>query len=209
MVYLEAFADNPFASNCWLFAREGNKDALVVDPGFHADRIRAKLREAGKRPVAVLATHGHFDHIAAAGDLCRDEIPLYIHEGDIPLLANADVQATVFGLPAPSSRPGDVRTVGDGEVLRLAGIELQVIHTPGHTPGSICLRAPDLIFTGDLVFRGTIGRYDFPHSSAAQMFASLRRFMELPDELAAYPGHGEATSVAVERASNPFLRQLA
>ncbi len=209
MVYLEVFADNPFASNCWLFAREGEEDAVVVDPGFHADRIAAMLREAGKRPVAVVATHGHVDHVAAAGDLCGADIPLYIHEGDMPLLAAAGARAAAFGVPASSSRPGDVRTLAGGEVLKLAGVDIEVIHTPGHTPGSICLRAPEVIFTGDLVFRGTIGRYDFPHSSPAQMFASLRRFMELPDDLTVYPGHGEATSVALERASNPFLRQLA
>jgi hydroxyacylglutathione hydrolase len=206
-MYLEAFADNPFATNCWLLALEGREEAVVVDPGFEASRVRRLLEAAGKRPVAALATHGHYDHVGAAAEFCGDELPLYIHEED--RLALVDPMAWGAGVSPPVATPTDLRTFVDGEVLDLAGLSLEVMHTPGHTPGSSCFRAAELLFSGDLVFRSAIGRYDFPNSSAQAMFASLRRFLALPDELDVYPGHGEATTVGMERAANPFLRQLA
>ncbi len=206
-MYLEAFADNPFATNCWLLALEGKDEAVVVDPGFSPDRVHALLRSAGKRPVAVLATHGHFDHVGSAAQFCGDEIPFYIHEED--RLAIFDPVAWGSSFPVPADPPTVVRTFVEGEVLDVAGFSLQVVHTPGHTPGSACFQAEELLFSGDLVFRGAIGRYDFPNSSAQDMFASLKRFLTLPDALDVYPGHGEATTVGLERAANPFLRQLA
>ena len=206
-MFLEAFSDNPFGTNCWLLSLDGGDDALVIDPGFEAARIVALLQAAGKRPVAALASHGHYDHVGAAAELCGDELPFYIHEADEPALSDPVRWGSAF--PLTASRPTDVRTVRDGDVIGLAGFELEVLHTPGHTPGSVCFRLPEEIFTGDLVFRGSIGRYDFPNSSAQLMFSSLRRFLSLPDGLDVYPGHGEATTVALERATNPFLRQLA
>jgi glyoxylase-like metal-dependent hydrolase (beta-lactamase superfamily II) len=207
-MYLEAFADNPFATNCWLLAREEREEALVVDPGFQADRVRELLSAAGKRPVAVLATHGHHDHIGAVRDLCGDSIPLFIHKDDELALTDAQAWGSGFATPA-IGRPGDTRTVSDGDVIDQAGFELEVVHTPGHTPGSVCFRIDASIFSGDLVFRGSIGRSDFPNSSEEQMRASLSRFLLLPDEVAVYPGHMEVTTVAAERATNPFLRHLA
>ena len=206
-MYLEAFSDNPFGTNCWLLSPEGSEDAVVVDPGFEAERVHDLLEAAGKRPVAVLATHGHYDHVGAAADVCGDDIPCYLHEDDA--LAFTDSAAWGSGMPIPIAAPKELRTFSDGQTLELAGFSLEVLHTPGHTPGSSCFQTTDLIFTGDLLFRGTIGRYDFPNSSASEMFASLRRFLTLPDALPVYPGHGDTTTVALERATNPFLRRLA
>jgi hydroxyacylglutathione hydrolase len=206
-MYLEVFADNPFATNCWLIALEGREEALVVDPGFSPDRVHDLLRSAGKRPVAALATHGHYDHVGSAATFCGDDIPFFIHEED--RLALFDPIAWGSSFPVSAGPPTIVRTFVDGDVLELAGFSLGVVHTPGHTPGSVCFRAEDLLFSGDLVFRGAIGRYDFPNSSAQDMFGSLKRFLTLPDELDVYPGHGETTTVGLERAANPFLRQLA
>jgi glyoxylase-like metal-dependent hydrolase (beta-lactamase superfamily II) len=206
-MYLEAFADNPFATNCWLLAREGREEAVVIDPGFSPDRVRRLLESAGKRPVAVLATHGHYDHVGAAAELCGTELPFYIHKDDEQALV--DPQAWGSGMPIPVPTPADVRTFSEGDVLELADMSLEVLHTPGHTPGSSCFRADDLFFSGDLVFRGAIGRYDFPNSSGEDMWASLRRFLALPDGLGVYPGHGDTTTVELERRTNPFLRNLA
>ncbi|MBA3728272.1 MAG: MBL fold metallo-hydrolase [Actinobacteria bacterium] len=206
-MYLEAFSDNPFATNCWLLAGQGSEEAIVVDPGFSADRVRSLLRAAGKRPVAVLATHGHYDHVGAGAELCGTELPFYIHKEDE--LALSDPEAWGAGGAFEVGRPADVRTISDGDVLSLAGFDLEVAHTPGHTPGSVCFRTEDLVFTGDLVFRGTIGRYDFPNSSAKAMSRSLRRFLTFPDELEVYPGHQLPTTVAIERATNPYLQALA
>jgi hydroxyacylglutathione hydrolase len=206
-MYLEVFADNPYASNCWLLAAEGSAEALVVDPGFSPERVTALLDAAEKRPVAVLATHGHSDHVGAAAAVCGTELPLYIHKDDE--LALTDAVAWGAGFPSPVARPEQVRTVSDGDVIDAAGFELTVLHTPGHTPGSVCFQADELLFTGDLVFKGTIGRYDFPNSSEEAMRASLRRFLTLPDSLDVLPGHLDRTTVAMERATNPFLVDLA
>lgn len=205
-MFLEAFSDNPFATNCWLLSADGNEEALVIDPGFFADRVRSLLTAAGKRPVAVLATHGHYDHVGAAAEMCGEDLPFYIHKEDE--LALIDPEAWGAGMPVPSARPVNTRLLSDAEVVEHAGLALEVLHTPGHTPGSVCFRLPELVFTGDLVFRSSIGRFDFPNSSQAAMMQSLGRFLALPDELAVYPGHNEATSVGIERATNPFLLRL-
>lgn len=202
-MYLDAFSENPFATNCWLVGAEGSDEALVVDPGFSPERVLALLGAAGKRPVAVLATHGHFDHIGAAADLCGDDLPFYIHESD--RLALADPEAWGSGFWSPPVPVKDVRDVVDGDVLEFAGFRIEVLHTPGHTPGSVCYRTDGLVFSGDLVFAGSIGRSDFPNSSAEDMARSLRRFLSLPDELPVHPGHGPDTTVGSERARNPFL----
>ena len=205
-MYLEVFSDNPFDTNCWLVAAEGSDEAVVVDPGFEPARVRALLEAAGKRPAAVLATHGHYDHIGSAGEFCGDSIPFYIHQADE--LALTDAKAWGSGFPTPPTPVKDVRTVGEGDVLDLAGFSIEVLHTPGHTPGSVCFQAEGFLLAGDLVFRGAIGRYDFPNSSASDMETSLRRFLTLPEPLPVYTGHGPETTVGHERTTNPFLLNL-
>lgn len=202
-MFLDVFADNPFATNCWLIAADGSDDAVVVDPGFSPERVRAMLEAAGKSPAAVLATHGHFDHVGSAAELCGDDVPFYIHEADRPAIV--DPEAWGAGYASPPVAVKDVRTVVDGDVLEFAGFRIEVLHTPGHTPGSVCYRTDALVFSGDLVFAGAIGRHDFPNSDGAAMRRSLRLFLELPDELPVHPGHGPQTTVGRERLSNPFL----
>jgi glyoxylase-like metal-dependent hydrolase (beta-lactamase superfamily II) len=205
-MYLDRLDDNPFGTNCWVAAAEGSDEAVVVDPGFHADRVRALLEAAGKRPVAVLATHGHGDHVGQAAAMSGTDLPCYIHEADA--LAFEDPVAWGSGYPFQVERPADLRTLRDGEVLDFAGFSIEVIHTPGHTPGSVCFATDAFVFSGDLVFAGTVGRSDFPNSSPADMEQSLIRFLKLPDELDIYPGHMEATTVGRERRTNPFLVSL-
>jgi hydroxyacylglutathione hydrolase len=205
-MYLDVFSDNSFATNCWLLAAGGRDEALVVDPGFSAARVHGMLERAGKTPVAALATHGHHDHVGAAATFCGDEIPLYIHEADHLALLNPGAWGA--GYETAPIFVKDVRAVHGGDRLEIAGIGLDVWHTPGHTPGSVCYVADDLVFSGDLVFRDSIGRYDLPNSSAGDMRSSLGRFLELSDELPVKPGHGPVTTVGRERAKNPFLKEL-
>jgi len=206
-MFLEAFSDNPYGTNCWLLSAQGQEEAVVVDPGFSPDRVRALLVAAGKRPVAVLATHGHDDHVGAVAALCGSELPLYIHKDDELSLTDPVGWGAGYATE-PVGRPADVRTLSDGDVIDVAGFSLEVLHTPGHTPGSVCFRTDDLVFTGDLVFRGAIGRSDFPNGSPEAMETSLRRFLTLPDPLPVRPGHGPSTTVGTERATNPFLQPL-
>jgi glyoxylase-like metal-dependent hydrolase (beta-lactamase superfamily II) len=205
-MYLDVFDENDFGTNCWLLSAEGSDDAVVVDPGFSPERVHEMLRAAGKRPVAVLATHGHWDHVGSAGAFCGDELPLYIHEAD--RLALTDPAAWGAGMPVPRTPVHDIRTVVEGDKLDFAGFSIEVVHTPGHTPGSVCFATDGRLFSGDLVFRGSIGRHDFPNSSAEDMEQSLRRFLTLPDPLPVYPGHGPETTVGTERRANPFLVEL-
>jgi hydroxyacylglutathione hydrolase len=205
-MYLDVFDENPYGTNCWLIASEGSADAVVVDPGFEPARVRALLDAAGKRPAAVLLTHAHVDHAGAAGDFAGDDVPVYIHDADA--LAFSDADAWNPGLGNALAPAKDLRSIGDGDVLELGGLAVEVQHTPGHTPGHCIFVTDALVLSGDLVFAGSIGRSDFPNSDPAAMRESLRRFLRLPDELPVHPGHGPTTSVARERASNPFLAEL-
>ena len=202
-MWLDVFNENPYGTNCWLLAAEGSEDAVVVDPGFEPARVHALLETAGKRPVAVLATHAHLDHIGTGGVFAGDELPVFVHEADA--IAFTDLPAWGAGGPNPLAEVKDLRTIADGDVLTFAGFEIEVVHTPGHTPGHCCFRTDALLFSGDLVFAGSIGRSDFPNSDADAMQESLRRFLTLPDELPVLPGHGPDTTVGRERASNQFL----
>jgi glyoxylase-like metal-dependent hydrolase (beta-lactamase superfamily II) len=205
-MYLDVFSDNSFETNCWLIAADGTDDAVVVDPGFSPERVRAMLETEGKRPVAVLATHGHYDHVGVANEFCGDDLPFHIHEADVQALIDPEGWGASRDVPPVPVK--DVRTLVDGDVLSFAGFRIEVLHTPGHTPGSVIFRTDGWVLSGDVVFAGSVGRSDFPNSDPAEMQRSLRRFLELPDGLDVLPGHGPRTTVERERATNPFLRDL-
>jgi glyoxylase-like metal-dependent hydrolase (beta-lactamase superfamily II) len=207
-MYLNVFDDNPWGTNCWLLGAEGTDEAVVVDPGFEPDAVHRLLRAAERRPAAVLLTHAHLDHATQAGAFAGEEVPVFIHPADAVAFDDPDGWARGPGSPLTPAK--DLRTVADGEVLRLAGLVIEVLHTPGHTPGHCCflVREDRAVLSGDLVFAGAIGRSDFANSDPAAMRRSLERFLTLPDELPVLPGHGPRTTVGRERASNPFLAGL-
>jgi hydroxyacylglutathione hydrolase len=201
-MWLDVFNDNPYGTNCWLLAAEDADEAVVIDPGFAPRAVRALLEASGRRAVAVLATHAHVDHVGTAGEFAGD-LPLYVHADDAS--AFTDPQAWNGGSTYELASVRDLRTMADGDVLRFGNIWIDVLHTPGHTPGHCCFRTDAMVFSGDLVFAGAIGRSDFPNSDPVAMEVSLRRFLTLPDQLSVQPGHGPGTSVGRERDTNPFL----
>jgi glyoxylase-like metal-dependent hydrolase (beta-lactamase superfamily II) len=205
-MWLDVFNENPYGTNCWLLSSAASNDAVAIDPGFEPARVHAMLDAAGRRLAAVLLTHAHLDHALSAGVFAGEEVPVFVHPEDA--VAFEDPERWNGGTPYQLEPVKDLRTMADQDVLEFAGFRIEVWHTPGHTPGHCVFRTDAKVFSGDLVFAGSIGRSDFPNSSPADMERSLRRFLDQPDELDVYPGHGPATTVGLERRTNPFLLEL-
>lgn len=227
---VSAFPAAAFATNCYVVAPGERQECVVVDPGIGVlDRLADVLQRHGLRPAAVLLTHGHLDHVYSVTPVCGGHgVPALVHGDDRYRLA--DPLATLdpgllamleaqFGRSAQWVEPADVRAVVDAEVLEVAGLTLRVLHAPGHTEGSVMFAlpgAPDgveagsTVLSGDVLFAGSIGRTDLPGGDMAAMVASLRdKVLTLPDDAYVLPGHGPATTLAHERATNPYLLQVA
>jgi hydroxyacylglutathione hydrolase len=202
----------PLAENCFLLRREGSDRALIVDPGEEPERILALVEELGVKVEAILLTHCHFDHIGAVAPVAEATgAPVYCPAIETPVLA--DIMSFVpwkeFG-PYESYEADE--QVGGGETLELAGLELEVIFTPGHSPGHVTysVRGEEAIFSGDVLFKESVGRVDLPGGDGPTLIASIRSLIEShPGETAVYPGHMGTTTLGAERASNPFLVALA
>ena len=175
------------ATCCYILSREDASECVVVDPGDEPERI---LRAAdGRRVAAILLTHGHFDHIGAVSALAGKDVPVLIHEKDAPMLTDPFLNASLGLLNRPVSACPATDLLRDGGRRTFAGLEIEVIHTPGHTPGSVCYRIDDHLFTGDTLFEHGWGRTDLPGGDEHELFRSLRRIMPLARTLPFHPGH--------------------
>ncbi len=206
---LETFPVGPLACNCTLLGDDAAGEAIVVDPGDEVDRIHRRLSEHGLRLKQILITHAHIDHVGGALKLKRlTGAPIFLNQEDLPLLDMMAVQASWLGVDTPeTARPDELLT--EGMTVGLARYPAQVIHTPGHTQGSVCLHfAPmKMVIAGDTLFAGSIGRTDLPGGNYGQIIESIQsRLLALPDETRVLPGHGPETTLARERQSNPFLQ---
>lgn len=192
---VEILGFNQMWENCYLL--EDEETAVLIDPGFPAPLPA----ETEKKLKAILFTHGHFDHVLYGQELKkRLGVPLYIHEKDAPFLTDP-----ALSLSAGNGEAADV-LLKDGDTVRIGTLSFQVIHTPGHTAGSCCFLCGDCLFTGDTLFRGSMGRTDLPTGDPEQMRASLQKLSALPDGLKVYPGHEQITDMAFEKAHNPYLK---
>jgi glyoxylase-like metal-dependent hydrolase (beta-lactamase superfamily II) len=209
---VEMLTVGPVAENCFLLRREGSDRVLVIDPGEEAERIVATLEASGAKVEAILITHCHFDHIGAVSPVAAATgAPVYCPEIETPILS--DIMAFVpwegFG---PFEDYEADETVEGGELLELAGLEIDVIFTPGHSPGHVTysVRGEDAIFSGDVLFQGSVGRVDLPGADGPTLIMSIRKLLDShPDETTVYPGHMGTTTLGAERATNPFLAELA
>lgn len=197
-MFVKMFTVGMLGTNCFLVGDTENGEALIIDPGFdresEAKTILNEIERNGFKVRYVVNTHGHPDH--NGGNLTIKEFtkaPILIHEYDAPLLSNP---------------PAD-RKLRDGDLIEFGGIKLRVIHTPGHSKGSIILVGADAVFSGDTLFAGSIGRYDLPGGSLEEIKSSLKnKLLILPDHLKVYPGHGPVSTIGEERRSNPFLQSF-
>ena len=227
-MFIAGFPAGPWGTNCYVVSTGPGNECVVVDPGKDAaSGVADVVREHGLKPVAVLVTHGHVDHMWSVAPVAGTyDATAWIHPKDRHLLSDpmqgisAESAGMLLGSNATFVEPDDVRELGDGQALEIAGITFAVDHTPGHTKGSVTFRMPygeaagvpeisQVMFSGDLLFAGSIGRTDLPGGDHATILRSLSdKVLTLPDDVVVLPGHGEQTSIGRERVTNPFLLDL-
>jgi glyoxylase-like metal-dependent hydrolase (beta-lactamase superfamily II) len=208
---LETFTVGPLQCNCTLLGDREAGEAIVIDPGDDVARIHRRLTELGLKLKQILITHAHIDHVGGALKLKKlTGAPILLNENDLPLLKMMEMQAAWIGVPTPETAPPDA-SLEDGLRVGLDRYPAEVLHTPGHTQGSVCLHFVPLrmVIAGDTLFAGSIGRTDLPGGNGRQIIDSIEtRLLALPDETKVLPGHGPATTIGQERRSNPFLRSI-
>ena len=209
---VRVFTVGPVQENCFLFRQERSDRALIVDPGEEAPRILGAVEELGLTVEAVLVTHCHFDHIGAVAPVANATgAPVYVSEIEKPVLADIMSYVPWAGFGPYESYEAD-HTLKGGETLRLAGFEIEVLFTPGHSPGHLTysIRDEQAVFSGDVLFQGSVGRTDLPGGNWDTLLASIASLVDtLPPETLVYPGHLGVTSLGAERRANPFLAELA
>jgi hydroxyacylglutathione hydrolase len=206
---LETFPVGPLRCNCTILGDEVTREGVVVDPGDNIPEILSRLHKHGLTLRQIVITHAHIDHVGGAVLLKKATgAPVFLNQHDLGLLGAMEIQAGWIGVPTPEVASPDA-SADDGLTVGLASLRGVVIHTPGHTPGSICLLFPQqhLLLAGDTLFAGSIGRTDLPGGDGAQILRSLRdRLMVLPEPTRVLPGHGPETTIGEEKQSNPFLQ---
>ena len=206
---LETFPVGPLHCNCTILGDELTHEAVVVDPGDNVPEILSRLQKHGLTLRQIIVTHAHIDHVGGAALLKKvTGAPVFLNKHDLELLGAMEMQAGWLGVPTPEVAPPDA-SADDRTKIGLAALPAEVIHTPGHTQGSICLLFPgqNLLLAGDTLFAGSIGRTDLPGGDGRQILRSLRdRLLVLPDTTRVLPGHGPETTIGEERQSNPFLQ---
>jgi glyoxylase-like metal-dependent hydrolase (beta-lactamase superfamily II) len=199
---IECLAVGALETNCYIVADDATKEAALIDPAGDEGRIRKILKENSLKLKFILNTHGHGDHIGANGSF---KVPIYIHRLDADFLRDPKKNLSsffMFGIRSPEAE----RLLEHGDKISLGNLEFEVIHTPGHTPGSVSFKLGDVIFTGDALFAGGIGRTDFPYGDEELLLRSIRdRLLVYSDDTVIYPGHGESSTIGRERRENPFL----
>lgn len=196
MLNIDTYPLGSYQTNCYIVYQDDSPDCIVIDPGYEPEVVLLAVKRLKKNLAAILLTHGHFDHVGAVKNLVAEtDCKVYIHEYDLAL------PATLTAGPLYYTDVYD-----EGDVLHLAGLTIRVLHTPGHTPGSVCLMVEDNLFSGDTLFRDSCGRTDLPGGNGAEIFKSLRRLAALERDYRVLPGHSMETTLEDERQYNPYMQ---
>ncbi len=203
---IEKLEVEPFASNCYIVGAESNKEGIIIDPGAEADRILKTVEDLGLRVKFIVVTHAHIDHIGALREVkeaTTAEVAIHTDDASSLQARHPLERASRLSLQAPL--PPN-RLLKDGDSIDIGNLHFKVLHTPGHSPGGICLLGEGVVFTGDTLFNFGIGRFDMPGGNGHQLMESIHtKLMVLPDNTVVYPGHGPETTIGTERQWNPFL----
>lgn len=204
---IEHYVVGVVGTNCYFIVNEQTKECLIIDPGDNADALAQKIEAGGYVPQAILLTHGHFDHIMGVEGLRgRYDLAVYVHEADAEMLERPDLNCGMMIGTSVSVKADKI--LRDGDKLALAGMNIEVLHTPGHTPGGVCYYFPkeEVVFSGDTLFCESVGRTDLPGGDMSALVRSVReKVLKLPDLTIVYPGHGEPTKISTEKQYNPFI----
>ena len=196
MIKIRTLPLGAYQTNCYLVWNEDSPACVVIDPGYQPDTVLAEAKRLGKEIAAILLTHGHFDHVGAVRDLAAETgCPVYLNEADLSMPPQMTAGPLYY-----------TDTYGEGDFVELAGLSFKVLHTPGHTPGSVCLMCENAMFSGDTLFWGSCGRTDLPGGSWHTIRTSLKRLANLSGDYDVYPGHGDATKLSFERKMNPYMQ---
>ena len=202
---LKRLVVGPFGSNCYIVGSESGKEGMIIDPGDEAGVILEKVKDSGLEIKSIVLTHGHIDHIGALKEVKKAtgaEVAIHADEADS---LQEQPLSTLLGLSYPTPPPAD-RSLQDGDSIEIGDLHFSALHTPGHSPGGICLLGQGVVFSGDTLFNYGIGRTDLPGGNYNQLMNSIHtRLMTLPDDTTVYPGHGPETTIGAERRGNPFL----
>lgn len=208
MIKLDSLIVGNYGTNCYIYRLDNSPDTIIIDPGDEADKICNFIESNNLTPKAIFLTHGHGDHIGAVNDIiAKYDIPLYAGKGEEELLTNSTSNLSAM-VGTPVVTPEAKKLFEDEEMITIAGIDFRVLSTPGHSPGGVCYldEKHNILFTGDTLFNGSIGRTDFPGCSTEKLMSSINdKILKLPDGIKCYPGHGPETTVGAERVNNPFL----
>ena len=196
MLKMKTLALGAYQTNTYLVWEENSPTCVVIDPGYQPETILSEVKNLGKEIAAILLTHGHFDHVGGVRELAAETgCPVFLNEADLSMPPQMTAGPLYY-----------TNTYGEGDFVEAAGLSFKVLHTPGHTPGSICLTCENAMFSGDTLFWGSCGRTDLPGGSWATIRKSLLRLADLSGDYDVYPGHGDATTLSFERKMNPYMR---
>ncbi|MEW6054306.1 MAG: MBL fold metallo-hydrolase [Nitrospirota bacterium] len=198
----------PLENNCFIIGDEKSKECFIVDPGDEPERILAMVEEKGLTVKYIVCTHAHFDHIAAVSDIWNEtRAGIVLHRNELEIYKSAKDHAAMWGFEL-DDQPDPSILVSEGDSIQVGGLRFEVLHTPGHSPGGICLYGEGVLITGDTLFSGSVGRTDLHGGNIGMLKMSFRRLMALPDEIRVLPGHGPETTIGKEKVDNFFSSEI-